>query len=139
MNLSAELFESIVARLSEPDSGFDGATPREQRREPRVGVRASVTLVPFTDRIASVPLEVPVRDLSPGGIGFLHETKIALDEQFVLQLPSSRGPVTLLCGVVYWQPLREGTFAIGAKFLRLLSGAQDSESSSTPILKRRAS
>ena len=45
---------------------------------------------------------------------------VALDEQFVLLLPSEEGEVAVLCGVAYWQPLGENLFAVGAKFHRVL-------------------
>jgi hypothetical protein len=77
-------------------------------------------LIPLTDTIAPAPFDVVLRDVSPGGVGFLHCNRLGLDEQFVLLLPSEDGEVAILCGVAYWQPLGENLVAIGAKFNRVL-------------------
>jgi hypothetical protein len=125
MNLSSELFEQIVTSLSAGEAmnlPSVTAPTREQRRGPRFTptARTRIRLVPLTDEIAPAPFDVPLRDVSPGGVGFLHVNRIGLDEQFVLLLPSEDGEVAVLCGVAYWQPLGENLFAIGAKFNRVL-------------------
>jgi hypothetical protein len=115
MQLSAELFRQMVESL-QADRNDDG-----QRRRPRVGLDARVTIVPFSDRVSPSALSVTVRDLSAGGLGFLHDRKISLGEQFVLLLPEAQGkPVVILCTVAYWQPLARDRFAIGASFTRVL-------------------
>jgi hypothetical protein len=125
MNLSTELFDQIVTSLSAGEAtNLPGVTPptREQRRGPRFTATAAtrIRLIPLTDAIAPGPFDVPLRDVSPGGVGFLHCNRISLDEQFVLLLPAEDGEVAVLCGVAYWQPLGENLFAIGAKFNRVL-------------------
>src|SRR5688500_13393775 len=139
MNLSVDLFDDIVACLNRPtpENAGDGAgadgTPAgvpQRRRNPRTGVEARVALIPLTDRLGASAITVPVRDLSPAGIGFLHATKIDLDEPFVVMLPlRDGGQIALLCAVAYWQPLAAGVFAIGARFTRVLrqGGASDAE------------
>ena len=127
MQLAAPLFEQIVAALHAPEGGStphaDKASP-ERRRETRVGVDARVTLIPLTgnDTLAPGPLAVPLRDLSPGGIRFLHYSPVSLDEQFVALLPHAAGDdsVAVLCQVAYYQPLAERLFAVGARFVRVL-------------------
>jgi hypothetical protein len=109
--LSPRAAQGTVASLS------PASAAGEQRREPRVGVRARVTIIPLTDR---GPFEVPVRDLSTGGIGFLSRDKVALDEQFVVLLPDGRDMLAMLCQVAYYQPLSDHSYAIGAKFVRVL-------------------
>jgi hypothetical protein len=128
MLLSSELMGQVAAALS--PRGGDGATApvssdavaggEQRRREPRVGVRSRVTIIPLTDSVAMGPFEVPVRDLSAGGIGFLHRDKIALDEQFVVLLPDGRDVLAMLCQVAYYQPLSDHSYAVGAKFVRVL-------------------
>ena len=125
MKLSTELFDQIVTSLSAGEATtLPGVTlpTREQRRGPRFAPTAStrVRVIPLTDSIAPAPFDVPLRDVSPGGVGFLHCNRIALDEQFVLLLPSEQGEVAVLCAVAYWQPLGENLFAVGAKFNRVL-------------------
>ena len=142
MNLPTELFEQIVAALA-PAPEAESAAPvaaapvataadGEQRRGPRVtaGDASRVRLIPLTDSLAPAPIDVTLRDVAPGGARFLHGARIALDEQFVLMLPSAEGPVAVLCGVAYWQPVAENVFAIGAKFNRVIR--QGSAAAATP-------
>src|SRR4051812_23672980 len=94
----------------------------QRRREPRVGVRAPVTLIPLTTDagLGAAPVAVSVRDLSAGGMGFLHASRVGLDAQFVALLPHGEDSVAVLCEVAYYQPLGERLFAVGAKFVRVL-------------------
>ena len=144
MNLSNELFEQIVTSLAAGEAtNLPGVTAptREQRRGPRMTPHAGtrVRLIPLTDTIAPGPIDVPLRDVSPGGAGFLFNGRIGLDEQFVMLLPSEQGQVAILCGVAYWQPVAEKTFAIGAKFTRVLrQGSAAPAAASTAMPTRRA-
>jgi hypothetical protein len=128
MLLSSELMGQVAAALrpraaegvTGPASSDAAASGEQRRREPRVGVRSRVTIIPLTDSVAMGPFEVPVRDFSAGGIGFLHRDKIALDEQFVVLLPDGRDVLAMLCQVAYYQPLSDHSYAVGAKFVRVL-------------------
>lgn len=78
-------------------------------------------LMPFSDRFALETIVAPVRNVSRGGFGFLHERQIPLGEQFALVLPEASGrPLVILCTVAYWQPLADDLFSIGARFCRVL-------------------
>src|SRR6476661_735489 len=115
MQLTAEEFRSTV---SSPDAV---AAPGDKRRAPRTTMEVWATLMPFSDRFSTENIEVPLRDLSRGGFGFLHDRRLPLGEQFALLLPESDGhPVVILCTIAYWQPLEDGFFAIGARFCRVL-------------------
>src|SRR5688500_4654267 len=108
MQLSAALFEQITQSLSgqpAPTTEPSGADGSQRRREPRLGVRAQVTLIPLTDRLAGGPVDVPVRDLSAGGIGFLHTGPITLDDQFMVLLPAGHESAAVLCEVAYYQQI----------------------------------
>lgn len=130
MQLSGPLFAQIVAALHAPGAGAParGAATSveatEQRREPRVGVQARVTLIPLTAdaTLAPGPLAVTLRDFSAGGIRFAHAAPVDLDEQFVVLLPHDAGSesVAVLCQVAYYQPQAEHEYAVGARFLRVL-------------------
>jgi hypothetical protein len=116
MQLTADEFRSIVS-TAEATSGAAG----DKRRAPRTVLDVCATLMPFSDRFASENIEVPIRDLSRGGFGFLHDHRLPLGEQFAMLLPNADGhPIVVLCTVAYWQPLDEGFFAIGARFCRVL-------------------
>src|SRR4051812_26382002 len=128
MQLPCAWFEQIVATLDAPAkpaadvaqcppaSVANTAVGGQRRREPRVGVRASVTLIPLTEDFGpgANPLAVAVRDLSAGGIGFLHSSKVGLDAQFVALLPHGTESLAVLCQVAYYQPLGERLFAVGS-------------------------
>jgi hypothetical protein len=123
MQLPGALFDQIALTLTggatasavaaEPSAG-------QRRREPRVAVNAPVTVIPLTDALAAAPFDVTVRDLSPGGVRFVHDERIGLDQQFVVLLPGGRESAAVLCQVAYYQPLGEREFAVGAKFVRVL-------------------
>ena len=94
--LAAPLFQQVISALDAPvasaaPQAADGVDPR--RRDRRVGVRARVTLIPLTSdaTLAAGPVGVTLRDLSSGGMGFLHTSKVQLDEQFVVLLPLEPG------------------------------------------------
>ncbi len=115
MQLTADDFRSAV---SAPDAP---ASPADKRRAPRAPTDLWATLMPFSDRFATENIEVPLRDLSRGGFGFLHDRRLPLGEQFALLLAEGSGhPIVILCTVAYWEPLQDGFFAIGARFCRVL-------------------
>ena len=139
MQLPGALFEEIIGTLngrataaafsSSPSDAADRAacdipSQPQRRRDSRLGVQARVTLIPLTDHdtLSSGPLTVPLRDLSAGGLGFLHGGTVALDEQFVVLLPHGHAQkgdsVAVLCQVAYYQPLAERVYAVGARFVR---------------------
>ncbi|MDB5354753.1 MAG: hypothetical protein JWN24_1206 [Phycisphaerales bacterium] len=118
MDLSADQLAQIVFSLGAAPSSEVGA---DQRRRPRAELDARVDLIPLSDQSNPAAISVKVRDLSPSGIGFLHDRQMALDEQFALLLPRDGDtPAVVLCTVAFWQPLARDLFAIGARFTRIL-------------------
>jgi len=126
MLLDDALFGQITSALSGDaaiPSASATAVAEQRRREPRVGVNAAVTVIPISDSLRIMPFDVPVRDLSAGGIGFLHSERIGLNEQFAVLLPEGGESVVVLCEVAHYQRLAEREYAIGARFLRVLRRA----------------
>lgn len=120
--LTAETFRRMVAT---PAAATKAAGQHEQRRTPRTRASLQAALMPFSDRFALETIVAPIRDISRGGFGFLHERQVPLGEQFALVLPEQGGPpLVILCTVAYWQPLAEDLFAIGARFCRVLREGQ---------------
>lgn len=113
MQLSAELFSQIVKDLVS-DNG--GAVVRQQRREPRVGVRARAHILPILASATLLP--VRVRDLSAGGMGLLVPRELAAGQLFLLLLPKAgiHPPLRLACTVAHCHTLAEDLFAVGARF-----------------------
>src|SRR3712207_4729629 len=109
MQLDSALFEHVAAALG-------GAVQPADARD-RVDVDSRVTVIPLTDSPGAAPFEITLRHFSPGGFGFLHRTRLGIDEQFVVLLPQS---VAVLCQVAYYQPVADHSYAVGARFLRVL-------------------
>lgn len=119
MQLTASLLRQLMdlpAETSQAESTAD------KRRSPRVKMDLHAVLLPFSERISDQNLEVSIRDISRGGISFLHSCRLPLGEQFGLVLPDEGDaqPVVILCTIAYWQPLTSGEFTIGARFCRVL-------------------
>jgi hypothetical protein len=115
MQLSAELYSQIVKDLVSDGLGEFG---RQQRREPRVGMRARAYILPTVS--ATVPIPVRVRDVSVGGMGLLLPRELGPDRLFLLLLPKGGGkpPVRLACTVAHCQAIGDDLYAVGARFAR---------------------
>ncbi len=120
MNLPADLFEKIMDSIT--------IVGREElreadRRSPRLKLSTNVALFPWASPADA--LSVRIKDLSIGGIGILHSQRMSLDDQFVIRLPQSGSDsVLLMYTVVYWEPLAESLYAIGAQFERVVEEAE---------------
>jgi hypothetical protein len=115
MQLSAELYSQIVKDLVSDGLGEFG---RQQRREPRVGMRARAHIL--TSLSSTVPVPVRVRDVSVGGMGLLLPREMGPDRLFLLLLPKGGGrpPVRLACTVAHCQAIGDDLYAVGARFAR---------------------
>ena len=115
MQLSAELYSQIIKDLTSDGLGEFG---RQQRREPRVGVRAKAYILPSLS--ATTPIPVRVRDVSVGGMGLLLPRELGPDRLFLLLLPKVGGhpPLRLACTVAHCQAIGDDLYAIGARFAR---------------------
>jgi hypothetical protein len=115
MQLSAELYSQIIRDLTSDGLGEFG---RQQRREPRVGVRAKAFILPSLS--ATTPIPVRVRDVSVSGMGLLLPRDLGADRLFLLLLPRVGGhpPLRLACTVAHCQAIAEDLYAIGARFAR---------------------
>jgi hypothetical protein len=117
MKLSAETFQKITDSVAVVSR--DEARPSD-RRSPRVRLSTQLSVHRWdrpTEAISS-----QVRDLSAGGVGLLHNERVALDERLVVRFPMPAGQSVIIVGtVLYWEPLAEELFAIGVQFDRTLS------------------
>ena len=115
MSLPAELFSEITDSITivGHEEGAQGA-----RRPQRYQLRTHVTLLPWNDPANAV--SVRIRDLSTDGLGVLHSQRMSLDDQFVICFPRGEKTVLALYTIVYWEPLSENLYAIGAQFEQLV-------------------
>jgi hypothetical protein len=131
MSLPAEIFADITDSIT--IVGHDEAAAGN-RRTPRVHLRTHVQLLPWNNPSDSI--SVRIRDLSTDGLGVLHSQRMALDEQFVIAYPRCDETVHALYTIVYWEPLAENLYAIGAQFERLIDeaelAARKTETTQTP-------
>ena len=67
------------------------------------------------------PCVVSVRDFSSRGIAILHDTALAIGQQFIVELRRLKGrSISLLCTIVHSRPMADGKFNIGAEFTCVL-------------------
>lgn len=111
-----ELMEEITDTLRPP-----APMPNDSRKAQRTKVRQAVMLI--TREVGDIAaVHVQVRDVSQGGVGLLRARPMNLDEPFIAALPKRDGTtVYMLCSVVYYEPISEGLFSIGGRFIRMLS------------------
>jgi hypothetical protein len=116
MNLAEPLFQEITESIN--IVGQDPAAVAD-RRSPRLKADTHVAVFPWSSPIYA--MSVRISNLSFGGVGLLHCKRMPLDEQFVVGLPRAAGQeVLILCKVIYWEPLAENLYAIGAQFQRVV-------------------
>ena len=116
MQLSAEIFEQIVASLREQDEAADS----EKRRKPRVGLKAArVNIVPLnSEGQPESPVSVHVRDISSEGICISDHEAMRKGKRFIVRLPRTgvSEPVMLICTVKHCRMISDDKFDIGAEF-----------------------
>jgi hypothetical protein len=97
----------------------------DRRDQPRAQVTAAATIIPLEYHQSPGAVRVEIRDVSPSGIGIIHDRCFSLDEQFALLLPQAADtPAVVLCVVAFWQPVSRNAFAIGGRFVRVLRDVQ---------------
>jgi PilZ domain-containing protein len=133
MQLSSEHFERIVLALRSDGSNGNG---REKRRQPRVGLRAAVTVVEHAQRAKSLRTTSILRDVSREGLGIQHCREIKIGERFLVQFPSVGGALqSYLCTARRCQPVTKDSleaFHIGATFVRVCNFGSKSDGNSVP-------
>lgn len=113
MELSAELLKSMLLGIKTEQ----GKGAAELRRNPRVSIRYTVKIAPYTNGTLGHAIRVWTRDISPGGLGILHNIKMEVGSRFIVLLPRDKGkPLLLLCTVRNCQELSDNLYAIGTSF-----------------------
>jgi hypothetical protein len=115
MQLSAELFRSIVGSLSSDERS---CARHEKRKEGRVGMRCTVELVPQVfDDSGQKTLRVCVRDISPSGMGFTEHNPMSVGTELVCLLPREDDTVAQICMIVrHCVRVARGLYNIGVSF-----------------------
>jgi hypothetical protein len=117
MKLPNDIFEKITSSVSV--TGRDEAR-RADRRAQRVRLGSQLAVHRWDHPAETISAQV--RDISIGGVGVIHTERVALDERLVIRFPLPVGQSVLVAGIViYWEPLADGTFAIGVQFERMVT------------------
>ena len=136
MKLSHERFFQVIASLQSGQGNGGVSVEREQRRQPRVGMRASVLVAPLDDGGAmGASYAVRLADLSSAGVSFQHFRGLRRGSEFILDLPEVSSPedapeptgfsepsqsaARILCRVIHTRSAGEHQYVIGAQFVRL--------------------
>jgi hypothetical protein len=115
MSFPAEIFDQITESITIVGNEKQA---QGERKSARVQLRTHVTLLPWNNPANA--LSVRIRDLSTDGLGVLHTERLSLDDQVVICFPSGEQTIMALYTIVYWEPLAEKLYAIGAQFERLV-------------------
>jgi hypothetical protein len=117
MQLSAEQFEKILSALR---SDAPLASAKDKRRRPRVGLRATVSIVETSPRGQGVRAQATLRDISREGLGLQRASGMKVGSRFLVQFSTSDGqPQSILCTVRHSESVADATWHIGATFIRL--------------------
>jgi hypothetical protein len=117
MQLSAEQFERILSALRS-DSPAGGA--KDKRRRPRVGLRASITVIEGGSPGKGTRITATIRDISREGIGIQRSSALKAGQRFLVQLPrDDGGPQSILCTVRHCEAVADSAYHIGATFIRV--------------------
>ena len=120
MLLTAEMYEQIVRSLRS-----DVRTVQDRRKNPRVGLRARINIVPLDEnRHPAEPTCVWVRDVSAGGFGLVVREMLDSGQLLIVRLERrDEAPLSLLCEVAQ----RYSNDRIGLKILRTLKQLNGAE------------
>ena len=110
----------------------------ERRQLPRFPVWAPTMLHPTGDNWgpgtgATTPFEVWLIDIACGGVGFVSKVPLTVGQHFGVTIPAAEcPPIAILCNVVHCRRAANGSFVVGAQFIKELSEAADSSASVAP-------
>src|SRR5438105_5567768 len=102
MLLSPEMFNAIVAAIKGQAKSPD---PSERRKSARESVQGQAIIIPCGRRTKRTASIVQVRDISPDGLGIIHNEMLKVGENFILYLSSVTEPKAIVCSVTRWNPM----------------------------------
>ncbi|QOV87578.1 PilZ domain-containing protein [Humisphaera borealis] len=116
MQLSLKLYEQLNSLLC-----AEAVTGRQQRSEPRVGVRMRQQIVPnIVGDAGTRPIDVWIRDISLTGLGFSANQPLGQGTQFLIRLTSSSGSkVAIRYSIAHCVCVAPGVYVAGAKVDRV--------------------
>ena len=124
MHLTGEWFDNLAKTLkaknnastASPESGPKRGA--DLRQSQRVGVRFPANILILEGGKVARTDQIHVRDISALGIGIIHNLKMALKQQFIIEMPLEEGGMRrILCEVKNCRRLADDLFGIGASFI----------------------
>jgi hypothetical protein len=116
MRLTGKVLQEIIGRA---DVRFSGTGTH--RALGRLTVDAPATLFPVHDDLLEDPIEVMVQDISAETVGIASRYAMMPGSGLVVCLPRKDAEaVAVQCEVLRCNPLGNGQFAIGARFMAIL-------------------
>jgi hypothetical protein len=117
MELSAAILQETLTKVKS-DKGNGNAA---RRARPRVGLRCSLMIIPYSNGACRRPLKAWTRDISLGGMGILTSLSMKSGDQFIVQLPKADSkPLILLCTVKNCVQLADGLYGVGVSFAEVV-------------------
>ena len=117
MDLSADMLQETLGRVKSDKMVGNAA----RRVKPRVGMRCSLTIMPYQDGACGRPMKAWTRDISQGGMGILCAASMAKGAQFIISLPrNNMKPMILLCTVRNCNELADGLYGLGVTFAEVV-------------------
>ena len=98
----------------------------ERRQLPRFPVWSPTILHPTGDNWgpgtgATAPFEVWLIDIACGGLGFVSKVGLIVGQEFGVSIPAAEGaPICILSRVVHCRRAANGSFIVGAQFVKEL-------------------
>ena len=110
----------------------------ERRQLPRFPVWAPTVLHPMGDHWgpgtnATAPFEVWLIDIACGGVGFVSKVGLTVGQEFGISSPAAEGaPLCILSRVVHCRRAANGSFIVGAQFIKELAELPSAMASVAP-------
>jgi hypothetical protein len=121
MDLSAAILQETLTKVKSDKANGNAA----RRVRPRVGLRCSLTITPYSNGTCGRPHKAWTRDISLGGMGILCPLSLKAGDQFIVQLPRPDSkPMILLCTVRNCAQLADGLYGVGATFSEVVRKEQ---------------
>jgi hypothetical protein len=118
MNITAESWEQLLRSVKVEDTRGGS----ELRSNPRVGIRARLSIIPLVNGVRGRPIAVWTRDISVDGLGFINTEPMQPRSEFLFELERKQGagvPLRFLCTVHSCREVGGDLYCIGTSCKQL--------------------
>ena len=118
MKLALRDFADVIDALKGPG---ENTSASEKRRAARMTVNAKVNVHLLDNNKVAKTFSALTRDISLTGVGLLQSVALSSNQNVILALPRSKGPLFVICIVMHCRPLADGLLAVGLEFAEMAS------------------